>query len=501
MLNLLQFLCLASALLQYPHSLGSTVGSTRTSATSTTTTSVPAIFQNETLHSLAPGTVRINVFRATSASTALSLANTNAADAEGEIGFLGNDCIRRRKGEDVVSPCDGTGVISHFVVVVDVPFSCYIMMNDGQCDGCLSSDAPCSVCTSSSPNCLAVAESTGGHVGMTRPVDGGAGWWYSFQAMSECNDNETIGDNGCTWKIESVPKSVRVCCVNIFNQSTFLDSFDACDAVDVSDSTIDADGSWSCDTTTTETGFLGSSTTTLSSATSSQSIRTTGTCCCPQGEPNTNTLSHLSVCSTTDFQVYPSTVLGCDLVYVLPSYCISSECRVSNHHHCRGSRWRSGIDVERSATRAGNVHHYSRADCVDELHFQRPGIILDRGDGLCRRRCRHCHRCCCRVRSGPDYRRVRAAALVSVRSRSLVVIACFKEPAHFCGCFHARSCAQPEPKKDGAAVCTTAKCHPAHALHCGAGAVTPEISTIASRKVSRRRLRTSKRHEPMPWAP
>eukprot|EP00041_Stephanoeca_diplocostata_P034356 m.1167615 g.1167615 ORF g.1167615 m.1167615 type:complete len:403 (+) comp24508_c0_seq4:190-1398(+) len=277
MLNLLQFLCLASALLQYPHSLGSTVGSTRTSATSTTTTSVPAIFQNETLHSLAPGTVRINVFRATSASTALSLANTNAADAEGEIGFLGNDCIRRRKGEDVVSPCDGTGVISHFVVVVDVPFSCYIMMNDGQCDGCLSSDAPCSVCTSSSPNCLAVAESTGGHVGMTRPVDGGAGWWYSFQAMSECNDNETIGDNGCTWKIESVPKSVRVCCVNIFNQSTFLDSFDACDAVDVSDSTIDADGSWSCDTTTTETGFLGSSTTTLSSATSSQSIRTTAT--------------------------------------------------------------------------------------------------------------------------------------------------------------------------------------------------------------------------------
>eukprot|EP00040_Diaphanoeca_grandis_P028024 m.160863 g.160863 ORF g.160863 m.160863 type:complete len:592 (-) comp31203_c0_seq2:318-2093(-) len=199
--------------------------------------------------------IKLTVYRTSSISYEKSLGNANAASVAGEIGFLQSGCSRRRSDKprredngsavvspaEVYSPCEASDVITRHTVMLNSTFSCYVMMNGGDCTGCLSPfyistpppDQTCSNDLCSDPNiswssCEDVLQASDGLVGRQPAVFGGVGWWYSFQAFSECGPEQQIGDDNCTWKEIDEQKHVPVCCVNLYNTTTFLDTFEEC---------------------------------------------------------------------------------------------------------------------------------------------------------------------------------------------------------------------------------------------------------------------------------
>jgi hypothetical protein len=80
----------------------------------------------------------------------------------------------------------------------------------------------------SSTNCNQTFYETGGLVGRTPDFEGSyGGYWYSFQALSECAAHQNVGDGGCKWKVIGVER-VPVCCVDLASNETFVSSFEEC---------------------------------------------------------------------------------------------------------------------------------------------------------------------------------------------------------------------------------------------------------------------------------
>ena len=40
-----------------------------------------------------------------------------------------------------------------------------------------------------------------------------SGTWYSFPEMGQCTGNQKIGDNGCTWKVQGVKRTIMARCM------------------------------------------------------------------------------------------------------------------------------------------------------------------------------------------------------------------------------------------------------------------------------------------------